>query len=350
MTVNLAACVTAFFISFIILPLIVKYFLKKNIVDFPGGRKIHKKVTPSMGGISIFVGFLMAALIWLDFYQWHSIRFVLASLFMVFLIGLRDDIVPFRALHKLFGQIFAIVIFLFSSIYINSLYGFLGVNEIPKVVGYALTIFTVVIITNSFNLIDGLDGLAGSIGMIALLAFGIWFFLAEDYVFSLLCFSMIGGILAFLVFNWEPSEIFMGDTGAMVIGMLLSILVIQFMNMNEALPNSSPIKFSATIASAACFIIIPLCDTLRIIILRISRGQSPFKPDKSHIHHAIMRLGMTHSGTAIILASVNGLFIVAAYFFRGFSDWYVLTGVILISSTFSFVLDRLILKRLSTKN
>ncbi len=349
MTVNFAACVTAFFISFTILPLIVRYFLKKNIVDVPGRRKIHRKVTPSMGGISIFAGFLLSTLIWLDFDEWHSVRFVLASLFMVFLIGLRDDIVPFRALHKLVGQVVAIIIFLFSSIFINSLYGFLGVNEIPGLLGYALTVFTIVIITNSFNLIDGLDGLAGSIGLVALSAFGVWFFFAEDYVFSLLCFSMTGGILAFLIFNWEPSEIFMGDTGAMVIGMLLSVLVIQFMNLNETLPIGSPIKFSATIASAACFVIIPLCDTLRIIILRLSKGQSPFKPDKSHVHHAIMRLGMTHSTTAIILASVNALFILAAYIFRNFSDWYVLTGVILVAFILSFTLDRLITSKLSIK-
>ena len=349
MAVNLAACVTAFLISFITLPLIIKYFLDKRLVDIPGRRKIHKKITPSMGGISIFIGFLTASFIWLDFIQIQYIRLVLASLFIVFLIGVRDDIVPFRALNKLFGQIVAILILLFSPIYIHSLYGFAGINEIPIVVGQLITLFVIIIITNSFNLIDGLDGLAGSIGVVALLAFGAWFFLAEEYIFSLLCFVMIGGILAFLIFNWEPSEIFMGDTGAMVIGMLLSILIIRFMNCNYALPDNNPIKFTATIASAACFIIVPLCDTLRIIILRISKGQSPFKPDKSHIHHAIMRLGVTHSTTSIILATINALFIFGAYVFRRYSEKYVLVGVVLFAFISIFLLDRLIINRLSTK-
>jgi UDP-N-acetylmuramyl pentapeptide phosphotransferase/UDP-N-acetylglucosamine-1-phosphate transferase len=349
MAVNIAACVTAFLISFITLPLIIKYFLEKRLVDIPGRRKIHKKITPSMGGISIFVGFLIASFIWLDFAQIQYIRLVLASLFIVFLIGVRDDIVPFRALHKLSGQIISILILLFSPIHINSLYGLFGVNEIPLFVGYALTILTIVIITNSFNLIDGLDGLAGSVGLVALLAFGVWFFLADDLVFSLLCFAMIGGILAFLIFNWEPSEIFMGDTGAMVIGMLLSILVIRFMNNNDALPGGNPIKFTATIASAACFIIVPLSDTLRIIILRISKGQSPFHPDKSHIHHAIMRLGVTHASTSIILASANILFVVGAFILKSYSEKYVLAGVILVAFVSSLVLDRLIIHRVSTK-
>lgn len=349
MAINLAACVTAFLVSFIILPVIIKYFIQKNLVDVPGRRKIHKKVTPSMGGVAIFGGFMVASLIWMDFDQWQSIRFVLASLFIVFLIGVRDDIVPFLALHKLFGQIIAIVILSFSDIFITSFYGLFGIDEIPTAISYLITGFTIVVITNAFNLIDGLDGLAGSVAVVVLTALGIWFYLANDFVFALLSFSMLGGILAFLVFNWEPSEIFMGDTGAMVIGMLLAVLVIHFMSVNEGLLPNSPIKFSGTVAAAVSFIIIPLSDTLRIFILRVSKGQSPFTPDKSHIHHAIMRLGVTHSKTALILASVQALFIVAIFLFREWSEGYVLSGVIILAMLLSFILDRLILNKLSTK-
>lgn len=349
MAINLAACVTAFLISFVTLPVIIKYSLEKNLVDVPDRRKVHRKLTPSMGGVPIFIGFLLAVIIWMDFTHWESIRFVLASLLLVFLLGIRDDIVPFRAMHKLIGQLVAVCIFLFSTIHISSLYGFLGIQEIPAWLGYALTGFVIIVITNSFNLIDGLDGLAGSIGMIALLAFGTWFYMAGETLFSLLCFAMMGGILAFLVFNWEPSEIFMGDTGAMVIGMLLSILVIHFMQVNEALTEGSPAKFSATIGTAACFIIIPLCDTLRIIILRVLKGQSPFAPDKSHIHHSIMRLGLTHSRTAAVLASVNGAFIAAAWVLRGYGDKWVLPGVVLACLIMSITIDRLIVKSMSSK-
>lgn len=350
MAINLAACVTSFLVAFLILPLIIKYSYQKNLMDTPGGRKIHKKVTPSLGGIAIFVGFVIASFIWLDFDQWQNIRYVMASMLIVFLIGVRDDLVPFRALHKLFGQVIAVVILMFSTIHIQSLYGFMGITQIPIVVGYLITGFTIIIITNAFNLIDGLDGLAGSVGLISLLAFGVWFYWVDDYVFSLFSFAMAGGVLAFLIYNWEPSEIFMGDTGAMAIGMLLAVLTIRFMNLNDALAFDHPAKFSATIATASCFIITPLCDTLRIIILRVSKGKSPFSPDKSHIHHAIMRLGMTHAKTATILVTVNLVYIAFAFVFKEYSDKYMIFGVIIFSVLLSFSLDRLILRKLSSKS
>lgn len=349
MAVNLAACVTSFLVAFIILPLIIKYSYRKNLMDTPGGRKIHKKVTPSLGGIAIFLGFIIASFIWLDFEQWRDIRYVMASLLIVFLIGVRDDLVPFRALHKLFGQIIAVVIVLFSSIQIQSLYGFVGITDIPLVVGYLISGFTIIVITNAFNLIDGLDGLAGGVGLVSLLAFGAWFYWVGDHVFSLFSFAMAGGILAFLIYNWEPSEIFMGDTGAMVIGMLLSVLALRFISLNHALAVDHPAKFAAGIASASCFVIVPLCDTLRIIIIRLSKGKSPFEPDKSHIHHAIMRLGLTHARTATILAAVNVAYIAVAFAFRDYNDNYMILGVIIFSVVLSFILDRLILKRLSNK-
>jgi len=349
MAILLAACVTSFLIAFVILPIIIKYSLAKNLGDAPGRRKVHKKVTPSLGGIAIFLGFVASSFIWLDFDQWQQVRYVLASLSLVFLLGVRDDLVPLRAMHKLYGQIVAVAILLFSSVQLSSFYGLFGVNEIPVAVAYFLTGFTIIVITNAFNLIDGLDGLASSIGVISLVTFGVWYFLVDETVFALFCFAMSGGILAFLVFNWDPSEIFMGDTGAMVIGMLLAICVIHFMNVNDALPESHFAKFGATISTGVCFIIIPLFDTLRIVILRISKGQSPLTPDKSHIHHAIMRLGMTHAQTAIILSSVSLTYIVGAILFREYGDKFLLSGILGLSILLSIILDRLIIKRLSTK-
>ena len=160
---------------------------------------------------------------------------------------------------------------------------------------------------------------------------------------------MLGAVFAFLIFNWEPSEVFMGDTGALVIGMMLAILAIHFMDVNNNLFNGSPYKFKAAIGTAACFIIIPLVDTLRIVILRLSKRQSPFKPDKSHIHHAIMRLGMSHAQTTIILGIIQIIFICLSVIFNGFSDFEVLIGVVIISVVLSITLDRLIMSRLIPK-
>ncbi|MBS1680859.1 MAG: undecaprenyl/decaprenyl-phosphate alpha-N-acetylglucosaminyl 1-phosphate transferase [Bacteroidetes bacterium] len=349
MAVNLIACITSFVIAFSVIPLIIKYSLRKNLLDIPGRRKIHKKVTPSLGGIGIFFGFVVGVFIWMDIAQWHELRFILASAFIMFFVGVRDDLVPFRALHKLAGQIIAVAVLIFSTIHIGSFYGFLGIHQIPLWADYLVTLFVVIVITNAFNLIDGLDGLAGSVGLCSFLAFGIWFYLADNFTFSLISFAMIGGILAFLTFNWEPSKIFMGDTGAMVIGMMLSVLTIKFMGLNYDLPVGHPAKFAGTISTAICFIIVPLCDTLRIIVLRLYKGHSPFTPDKSHIHHAIMRLGMSHSSVTIILSMVNLGYIGLAILFKNFSDNYLVLGIILLSTLLSVMLDQLILRKLSSK-
>jgi UDP-GlcNAc:undecaprenyl-phosphate/decaprenyl-phosphate GlcNAc-1-phosphate transferase len=350
MAVQLAAAITSFVISFLIVPVIIKYSLQKNLVDIPGRRKIHKKVTPSMGGIAIFIGFSISSLIWIDLQGWAHIKFILVALFVIFFIGVRDDLVPLRATAKLMGQIMSasLVIFLFD-LRIKSFYGLFGINELSEIASIALTFFTIIVITNSFNLIDGLDGLAGTIAIIALLTFGIWFFLAEDYIFSILSFSMLGAIFAFLIFNWEPSEVFMGDTGALVIGMTLAVLAIHFIDVNNKLYAGSNFKFAGAIGTATCFIIIPLVDTLRIVILRLSKGQSPFKPDKSHIHHAIMRLGMSHAQTTLILGIIQVIFICLSIVFKEYSDFELLIGVILISVILSITLDRLIIGRLIPK-
>jgi UDP-GlcNAc:undecaprenyl-phosphate/decaprenyl-phosphate GlcNAc-1-phosphate transferase len=350
MAIQLAAAITSFVISFLIVPVIIKYSLKKNLVDIPGRRKIHKKVTPSMGGIAIFGGFFISTLIWLDFQSWGQIKFILVSLFVIFFIGVRDDLVPLRPLLKLIGQVMSasLLIFLFD-LRLHSFYGLFGIYELPAALSFLLTIFTIIIITNSFNLIDGLDGLAGTIACVALLSFGIWFYLVGDQIFAIFSFTMLGAIFAFLIFNWEPSEVFMGDTGALVIGMMLAVLAIHFINSNYALPDGTEYKFDASVATATCFIIIPIIDTSRIIILRLLKRQSPFKPDKSHIHHAIMRLGKTHSQTTLILAGTQVFYIIMALLFNDYGDKFMILGVILLSIVLSVTLDRLILKKLDVK-
>lgn len=350
MAIQLAAAITSFVISFLIVPVIIKYSLKKNLLDVPGRRKIHKKVTPSMGGIAIFCAFFISSLIWINLSSWNEIKWILFALFVIFFIGVRDDLVPLRAMFKLIGQIFAATLLIvFFDLRIDSFYGILGITDLPDAVSYLLTIFTIIIITNSFNLIDGLDGLAGTISIIALFCFGFWFYLIGDNTFATLAFIMGGAILAFLIFNWEPSEVFMGDTGALVIGMLLAILALHFINANYLLPLESPYKFMSSIGTAACIIIIPLVDTSRIIILRLLKGKSPFKPDKSHVHHAIMRLGKTHSQTSLILGGVHVFYILMALALRNFTDRYVLLAVVGLSIGLSVTLDRLILKRLDVK-
>ena len=351
MIIQLAAAITSFVISFLIVPVIIKYSLQKNLVDVPGRRKIHKKITPSMGGIAIFFGFFISSLIWVELTEWIELKFILVSLFIIFFIGVRDDLVPLRPWLKLVGQLLAAVIMVyFFGLKLKSLYGLFGVYEISELASYCLTIFTLIIITNSFNLIDGLDGLAGTIAIISLISFGTWFYLVDDKLFAIFPFAMAGSILAFLFFNWEPSEVFMGDTGALVIGLTLAILAIHFIDSNFNLPAESSYKFKSSVTTGVCFIAIPLVDTLRIIILRLKKGQSPLTPDKSHVHHALLRLGMSHSWATITLGMVQIVYISIVIIFSGLSERYLLIGVSCLSLILSLLIDRLILRRLTAKN
>lgn len=342
------ATITSFLVAFMILPVLINYSLKKNLVVVPDRRKLHKKMTPSLGGVAIFAGFLTASIIWIDINEWMSARYLIASMCIIFLMGIRDDLVPFNAWKKMLGQAAAIIVLLFSEVKISSLYGLFGVYEIPLWIGVILTAGFIIIVTNAYNLIDGLDGLAGSVGIISISTFGIWFFLVDQFLYSLLCFSMTGGIFAFLIFNWQPAKIFMGDTGAMVGGMLLSILTIHFMNTNEFLPSTHAARFSSSVGAAACFIIIPLCDTIRIIILRVSRGQSPITPDKNHIHHGLIRLGFSHEKSSIFLATLNLSFIGIAFLLKDFSNAYFLPAIMVVSAALCITLDRLLIQKVSS--
>ncbi len=343
-----AAAVTSFVICFLIIPVIIKHTLKRNIVDLPGRRKIHKKVTPSMGGIAIFLGFLISSLIWIDFSLWKDVRIILIALVMTFLIGVRDDLIPIKPLIKILGQVMAAsILILVYDLRLKSMYGVFGIEEIPLWLSYAITILTLVVITNSFNLVDGLDGLAGTIGSLAFLGFGVWFFYTDDVVFSILSFSMLGAIIAFLIFNWEPSKVFMGDTGAMVVGMLLAIACVRFIDYNHSLPNTNIYKFTASVSTALCVIIIPLFDTLRVFIIRIARKQSPFVPDKNHIHHGMMRLGLSHGATTLFLALTQILFMTLSLVFMDRDDQFLLPGIVLIPVLLSVILNRLLLNRVN---
>lgn len=346
MTALIFSAVTSFAIAFLILPVIIKYSLRKNLVDIPGRRKIHKKLSPTLGGVAIFVGFIVALMMWADSTLLIQLRYVIISLLIMFTMGVRDDLISLRPWMKLIAQAFvALILIVFFDLRIYSLYGILGIYTIPTYASYAATILTVIVIVNSFNLIDGLDGLAGTLATVSLFSFGVWFYLAGDLTFSTLSFALLGGLLAFLLYNWEPSQIFMGDSGAQVIGLLVAIVTIHFINYNYALPGDSEFRFQGSVGTGICFIVVPLVDTLRVFLLRILRGQSPFTPDKSHVHHCILRLGASHARTTVILSAIQLLFILAAIALSRVPDNYLVLIIALVGTVLSLILDRLIRAR-----
>ena len=331
---------TAFLITFLIFPVFIKVFRKRNFFDTPGGRKIHTVQTPSMGGLPIFIGFAISLLIWMPFEQLREIKYVISALTIMFIIGFRDDLINLRAFQKLFGQIAAMLIIVaVCDIRLMSLYGLFGVYEIPVALSYVLSAFTIIVITNAYNLIDGVDGLAGSVGIICSLFFGVWFYLVEANAYAFLSFAILGGLLAFLQFNWAPSKVFMGDTGSLMIGFFLSIVTIKFIDLNYSLQAAHPFRFDAFIGPAVAVLIVPLYDTLRVFIKRMLRGKSPMHPDRTHLHHILLRLGCNHAQTTGILATVNVIFVLLALVLKSFPDMVVLPALIITALTLGTITE-----------
>lgn len=331
---------TAFLITFLIFPVFIKVFKKRNFLDAPGGRKIHTVQTPSMGGLPIFIGFAISLLIWMPFEQLREIKYVISALTIMFIIGFRDDLINLRAFQKLFGQIAAMLIIVaVCDIRLMSLYGLFGVYEIPLVLSYALSAFTIIVITNAYNLIDGIDGLAGSVGIICSLFFGVWFYLTEASAYAFLSFAILGGLLAFLQFNWAPSKVFMGDTGSLMIGFFLSIVTIKFIDLNYNLQADHPFRFDSFVGPAVAVLIVPLYDTLRVFIKRMLRGKSPMHPDRTHLHHILLRLGCNHAQATGILATVNVIFVLLALVLKSFPDMVVLPALIITALTLGTITE-----------
>jgi len=319
--------------------MLIKLLMELNLFDSPGRHKIHSNYKPSLGGVAILLGPIISLMLGMPFHDWVALKYFFISLLLMFFIGLRDDILALTPKQKLYSQFLpVIVLVVLNQTTLSSSYGIVDLPEIPEIVIWIFTIFTLIILTNAYNLIDGLDGLAGTIGAITLAALGIWFYLIGNYPISLVALSFAGALVAFLFFNWQPSKIFMGDTGALMIGFLLSYLTILFINENYRLPVTNDFKFQASIATAICVVIIPVFDTLRVIILRLRQGESPFHADRNHLHHQFLNLGLSHAQSVLIIAAINIVMIVLAWFLRKQNDLLILGVVFALCLTINFAL------------
>lgn len=297
--------VWSFVIAVFAIPSIIYVAHLKNLLDEPNFRALHTNLTPRLGGMAIFAGFMSAVTIFGQVDE--KIMRLLASTLILFFIGLKDDITTVSAFKKFFVQILAtgIVMFL-GDIKINDFQGFLGVHQISDRYAYAFTFLVIVGLINAFNLIDGLDGLAGTLILISASAFGFYFYRygGTTYApFALVAFSLVGSILGFLRYNFRKAIIFMGDTGSLVCGMIVSVMAIQFVQMKAV--ESAP-------SIAVAILIIPVFDTARVFAIRIFNSKSPFSPDKNHVHHILVKLGLSQVQTVMVLASMNILTIAAA--------------------------------------
>ncbi|HLX91454.1 MAG TPA: MraY family glycosyltransferase [Puia sp.] len=308
----LLSIVIGFTITFLAIPVIITVAETKKLFDVPDERKIHITPVTPLGGLGIFAGFIFACLLTVHFGVSSEFQYFMAASLVIFFLGLKDDILVISAIKKFIGQVLAaFMVIYYGGLQIKSMHGFLGIYQMPEMFSLMLTYFAVIVIINSFNLIDGVDGLAGSLGLISLSIFGIYFLIIDMPAYSILAFSMAASLLAFLIFNFQPAKIFMGDTGSLLIGLVSAILVIKFINVANTTEVSYPI--AAAPAIGFTILLIPLLDTLRVFGIRIFYRRSPFSPDRNHIHHILLDKGFSHRAVTLILVGSNVLAILLMF-------------------------------------
>jgi UDP-GlcNAc:undecaprenyl-phosphate/decaprenyl-phosphate GlcNAc-1-phosphate transferase len=312
----MTALILVFLTSFIVVlystPALIKVAVLKRLIDTPSEeRKIHKRSVPTIGGIIIYAGTLFAYALWYNvedriyydkiFKSVTEFKLIIATSLILFFVGVKDDIIGTAPVKKLFAHIVvALILVLMGDIRITGMHGIFGVYDIPYWGSVFISIFTYVVVVNAFNLIDGVDGLAAGIGFLSCCAFGTWFIFANEFGYAALSFALAGALTGFLIFNFSPAKIFMGDSGSLVIGMFICVLAIKMIEY----PINSLDKFWVQVSKpvfAISALAYPLMDTLRVFIIRAVKGQSPFNADRNHIHHKLLDCKYSHVKTVIII-------------------------------------------------
>lgn len=290
----------AYLITFFLLPFIIRIAQVNKLFDMPDERKTHTYPISSLGGIAIFSGLVISLLLVADFMAINAqFQYYLAAFFVIFILGVIDDIFILKAWKKIMGQLVVSGLITFKAhLLITNLHGFLGFQEISETTGYLITFFSIILLINAFNLIDGVDGLAASLGMLSSVLFGIFFLINNQPAYGVLGFSMAGALLAFLIYNFPPARIFMGDSGSTLIGLVNAILAIRFI---ETASTGPVLSMHAPSAIAFGVLLIPLMDVLRVIIVRVAKRRSPIAPDRNHLHHLLQTKGFSHTGVTITL-------------------------------------------------
>lgn len=320
--------ILGFFITYISIPTIVRITREKHLFDVPNHRKLNKVVVPTLGGVGIFIGIILSTSLLLGNARFPEYRYIVSAMVLLLFIGLKDDILILAPNKKLIVQIFAATILVvLGHLQISNLSNLFLIKYIGPWLSIPLSIIIILFIINSINLIDGIDGLAAGISMVVSGLLGIWFFYAGHIEYSIISLALTGSLIAFLYFNlWgRKYKIFMGDTGSLIIGGIIGILVIKFLGANVVAPKFIHIEHAPTFVLA--MLIVPITDTLRVFTIRISQKRSPFSADMNHVHHILIQSGMKHIQASMFLVSYT-------LFFIGFS----LVTQDYLSSTISFLI------------
>lgn len=308
------------FLAGVVIPQILLIAFRKKLFDVPDERKIHQGVVPRLGGIAfkpvVFfsIAFLLGCNLFLGneefvsafFAEIKSLSFEFCAVLLLYLVGMADDLVGVKYRAKFVFQLICAAMMIAGGLYLDNFHGLFGVYDLSLWVTYPLTILVVIFIVNSINLIDGIDGLASGLCSVACLFYGLILLCIHEYVYALLSFATLGVLIPFFYYNVfgnaeRGKKIFMGDTGSLTVGAILSILSIHLLqdlhNLSPQSPNPMVLAFSP--------LIIPCFDVIRVYFHRIRMGMSPFQPDKNHIHHKLLAVGLEQRTAMVTIVSIS---------------------------------------------
>jgi len=340
----LAGVVVSAAISIYAVQKIIFITRNRKIYDVPDDtRKIHGAEIPSLGGIGIFIGYVVvAAFFWprLQFYM----PYVVASTVILFFTGIYDDLMNMRPYKKLLAQLIASFITVyFSGIRLDSLYGIAGIETIPYWISIGLTTLCCTFFINVFNFIDGIDGLACMLAILYLGITGGMFMYMGQYAAAGICCALAGATAGLLFYNFAPAKIYMGDTGSMFLGFnifMFSLLFVQF--STEARANGlDAISPQKALLGVIAMLYLPVFDAIRVFIIRGAKGISPLKADRSHLHYYLLDAGCTHAQAAFSLICINIVIIVLALLLLGLNSIIVLLCITMFMVLLTFIINRL---------
>jgi UDP-N-acetylmuramyl pentapeptide phosphotransferase/UDP-N-acetylglucosamine-1-phosphate transferase len=299
---------TAFLLVLVATPSLIKVAKLKHLVDEPGeARKLHRRSVPTIGGIMIFAGTIITYCLWFPSKnQWelgenygvlsalNEFKYLVGCTFILFFLGLKDDIIGVSPSKKLLVHlVVGFILVYLADIRLTEFWGLFEVDKLPEGISIALSLFIYIVIVNAINLIDGVDGLASGVSFVGSTTLAYWFFRTGDFPLALLAIGLAGSLLGFLVFNWQPAKLFMGDSGSLIIGVVMYVLIMKMIEFPPARLSEKMADVSKPVLAMA-ILSYPLIDTLRVFIIRALQGRSPFSADKNHIHHKLLSLGLKH--------------------------------------------------------
>lgn len=306
--------IISFLLTIFIIPNLILLAESKQLFDLPDQRKIHTTSISSLGGIAFFITFWAISIGVSDWTFLKELRFLFLGSFILFLVSLKDDLIGISPVKRLIVQFLIGILCYSSGFIVKGFYGLFGIEELSFWLNFPLTLLTISLIINAYNLIDGINGLAGSLGLLATLIFGLFFWCQGNFQWCLTALITAGSIMGFLKFNFGKATIFMGDNGSTFIGLLVAVFFIQFINTDYFSPYPG-----MTLMFAISIIFIPVFDLIRVFSVRLFKGNSPLKPDKSHLHHFLLNLGKSHGWICFFILGMQLLAcLMGIYFIKQF--------------------------------